>query len=318
MNFKKIFNPFQNTVSNQALTIVQSEWPDPEELRDALLDVTPLSVHQIPEPFRDWIDDVAERMQCPPDFIAVAAIVVASSIIGTGCGIKPKEHDDWLVIPNLWGGLIGSPGMLKTPAVAEVMQLINQLEASAKNDYDTAIKIHLADVEIHKATRDAIKNALLTTRKQSIKSKSADTSLDTLALKEELLASEEPQKPIWKRYKTNDPTVEKLSELLKENPRGLLLHRDELMGLLANWEKEGRDSDRAFFLEAWNGDGSMTIDRVTRGTIHVKNLCVSIFGNTQPAKISRYLYNAIRGKDNDGLLQRFNYSFILMNQQNGN
>lgn len=305
MNFKKIFNPFQHAASNQTVTTTPDEWPEPEELRDVLLEVHPLATHNIPEPYRDWVLDVAERMQCPPDFIAVAAIVAAGSIIGTGCGIKPKEHDDWLVIPNLWGGLIGRPGMLKTPAVAEVMQLINQLETSAKEAYDTAMKNYLADLEIHKATKDAIKNALLTTRKQSIKSKSANTLLDTLALKEALLASDEPQKPVWKRYKTNDPTVEKLGDLLRENLRGVLLHRDELMGLFANWEKEGRESDRAFFLEAWNGDGSMTIDRITRGTIHVNNLCVSIFGNTQPAKISKYLYNAIRGNDNDGLLQRF-------------
>ena len=84
-----------------------------------------------------------------------------------------------------------------------------------------------------------------------------------------------------------------------------MLYRDELIGLLSSWEKEGHEGDRAFFLEAWNGYGSLTTDRISRGTVHTENLCISIFGNTQPAKLSRYLYNAIRGIDNDGLLQRF-------------
>src|SRR3990167_8727137 len=70
-------------------------------------------------------------------------------------------------------------------------------------------------------------------------------------------------------------------------------------------KKEGGGGVRAFFLEAWNGDGSLTSDRISRGTVHTENLCISIFGNTQPAKLSRYLYHAIRGTDNDGLLQRF-------------
>ena len=47
----------------------------------------------------------------------------------------------------------------------------------------------------------------------------------------------------------NDPTVEKLRELLKDNPRGLLLIRDELSGLLRSFDKQGREGDREFYLE---------------------------------------------------------------------
>ena len=302
MRISNILNVFQSSITNANIS---QEWPEPEPLRNTLLDVTPLPICNIPEPYRDWIADVAERMQCPPDFIAVAAIVATAAIIGTGCGIKPKQKDDWLVIPNLWGGIVGRPGMLKTPAVSEVMQLIKQLETEAKKSYDAAMTSYQADLELYKADREAIKTAMLTARKQALKSKSNNDALEALSLKEHLQQSNEPQKPIWKRYKTNDATIEKLSELLTDNPRGLLLYRDELVGLLSSWDKEGREGDRAFFLEAWNGDGSLTTDRIGRGTVHVENLCLSIFGNTQPAKLSRYLYHAIRGADNDGLLQRF-------------
>ena len=37
-------------------------------------------------------------------------------------------------------------------------------------------------------------------------------------------------KPIQKRYKTEDGTVEKIGEILLENPQGILIHRDELVG----------------------------------------------------------------------------------------
>ncbi|WP_246744232.1 DUF3987 domain-containing protein, partial [Bartonella grahamii] len=40
------------------------------------------------------------------------------------------------------------------------------------------------------------------------------------------------------RFIVNDVTVEKLGELLKENPRGLLMVRDELAGFLANMERK--------------------------------------------------------------------------------
>lgn len=113
MRMRKILNVFQSGATNPALLTHDDDWPEPERLRNTLLEVTPLAMCNIPEPYRDWIEDVAERMQCPPDFIAIAAIVATGAIIGTGCGVKPKQKDNWLVIPNLWGGIVGRPGMLK-------------------------------------------------------------------------------------------------------------------------------------------------------------------------------------------------------------
>jgi hypothetical protein len=49
----------------------------------------------------------------------------------------------------------------------------------------------------------------------------------------------------------NDSSVEKLGEILNENPNGLLLVRDELAGFLAKIESEEFQSDRAFYLEAY-------------------------------------------------------------------
>jgi hypothetical protein len=46
-------------------------------------------------------------------------------------------------------------------------------------------------------------------------------------------------------------TVEKLGELLRDNQAGMFVLRDELVGLIATWEHEGREGDRQFFLEAW-------------------------------------------------------------------
>lgn len=279
------------------------EWRDPEPIQHSLAPVIALPDDNLPGAYRDWIKAVAYRMQCPIDFIAVAALVVTSSIIGASCGIRPKQKDDWVVIPNLWGGIVGRPGMLKTPAVAEVMQIISQLESDAKRAFDTKMADYQAELEEYKAHKEALKSAMLNAKKQALKNK--PTSYDSLSLKNQFAQLPEPQKPIWKRYKTNDATIEKLSELLAENPRGLLIYRDEFFGLLSSWEQEGRECDRAFFLEAWNGYGSQTSDRIGRGTVHTENMCVSIFGNTQPAKLMSYLHRAIRGTDNDGLFQRF-------------
>ena len=101
-----------------------------------------------------------------------------------------------------------------------------------------------------------------------------------------------------------DATVEKLGELLNENPRGLLLIRDELAGFLAHLESEQYQSDRAFYLEAFNGDGRFTYDRIGRGTVHIGNCTVSMIGGVQPTRIAPLVRAAIRGTNNDGLIER--------------
>ena len=51
-------------------------------------------------------------MQAPLDFVAAAALVVTGAVVGAGMRHKAQDEDDWLVIPNLWGGIVGRPSML--------------------------------------------------------------------------------------------------------------------------------------------------------------------------------------------------------------
>jgi hypothetical protein len=243
-------------------------------------------------------------MQCPVDFIAISLLTVTASIIGAGCGIKPKQEDDWLVIPNLWGCLIGSPGAMKSPAASVAIDLIQKLEDQARNSYLEELQAYENELEIYKIQREATKSEISKAHKKNLLREHNSKFGNIDHLKESFQHLQEPEKPKRTRFKSNDATVEKLSEILSENPRGLLLVRDELMGLLTAWDKIGREGDRAFFLEAWNGKGSHTTDRIGRGTVDTKNMCVSILGTTQPDKLMRYLYGALNG-NNDGLVQRF-------------
>lgn len=115
-----------------------------------------------------------------------------------------------------------------------------------------------------------------------------------------------PPEPILKRYKSEDATTEKIGEILVQNPNGILIHRDELTGWLKSLDKDGREGDRAFYLEAWNGSGSFTVDRIKRGTLHIPALCLSVMGGIQPGPLSSYVYQTCKGgAGDDGLLQRF-------------
>ena len=95
-----------------------------------------------------------------------------------------------------------------------------------------------------------------------------------------------------------------MTVLQNQNPRGILTFRDELTGLLVQWDREDGADERAYFLEGWNGNGTYTDYKITRGLTDAKSICISLLGGIQPDKLKRYLYQAMQG-NNDGLMQRF-------------
>jgi hypothetical protein len=279
------------------------EWEDPAPLPEGLPPVAALDPAMLPEPLRGWIMDVSERMQIPPDFAAAGAVVVAGSLIGRKIAIHPKRHDDWLVVPNLWGAVVGRPSLMKSPALTEVMKPLARLIAEAYEAYQDAMLAYETDIMVAEATKAAFKDELKKAAREAAKSGNR-SKLDEIARRGQ--DAEGPEEPVLRRYKTEDATVEKISEILLENPRGILVHRDELSGWLRNLDKQGREGDRAFYLESWNGTGSFDVDRIGRGSLHVPALCLSILGSIQPGPLSTYVYQATQGeKGDDGLLQRF-------------
>jgi hypothetical protein len=135
--------------------------------------------------------------------------------------------------------------------------------------------------------------------------KEGDEDLEKAVRALQELRDQESKAPAVPRFKSNDSTIEKLGEILRDNPRGLLIFRDELTGLVASWEREGREGDCSFFLEAFNGDQAFDTDRINRGHIHIPNLCLSIIGGFQPDKLTAYLEMATGELENDGMLSRF-------------
>lgn len=291
--------PSGSSVSTHPPTFEASsreEWPDPIPLPDELPPVPSFDLDLLPTPFRPWIEDTVDRMQCPPDYPAVGAMVVCAGLVGCRAAIRPKRWDDWQIVPNLWGALVGRPGVQKTPALREPLRILETLEREAGQEY--AAKV--ADAEIH----EAIAREHKARRKKAITAalrKGQDP--DTIAAS--LPEQDEVQTPIRQRFLTNDATVEKLGELLRDNPNGLVVVRDELVGFLRGLDKEGHEGARAFYLEAWNGTGPFVYDRIGRGTVEIPRAIVSLLGCIQPGPLRSYLWSSTRNAGDDGLMQRF-------------
>jgi hypothetical protein len=239
-------------------------------------------------------------MQVPLDFPTGACIVVMSSIIGTRISICPKKKDPWQVVPNLWGGLIQKPSQLKSPPVKEVLLPMKILETEAfkifeEDNFQYGKEFRVFEMKI-KVCEERMKSALK-------KNKSTDFSSAQNELDE--LESNPPKEPILRRYQTQDTTIEKLQDMLSENPQGIFIFRDELNGFLMKMKKDGHDEDEDFHIEGWAGDGSYTLDRIGRGTVRSELICESIFGTIQPTRIIPHIRQTKSDTKNSGFIQRF-------------
>lgn len=269
----------------------------PEPLPSPLPSVPAFSAAWLPASVRDWCVDTADGLQVPLDFTAVPAMVALAGAIGRRVGVAMKQHDRWHELPMLWGCVIGRPSSGKSPALTPARRMLERLAGEERKAYDVAMREHSGRELIAEANRANAKKAIQAALKKG------DTSAAESAADAALFDEEPPSEP---RIVVNDATVEKLGELLNANPRGLVQFRDELAGWLANLDREGRESDRAFWLECWNGTGAFTVDRIGRGTIRIEACAVSILGGMQPGKLAEYVRGAIRGGfSDDGLIQRF-------------
>ncbi|MDY6830985.1 MAG: YfjI family protein, partial [Thermodesulfobacteriota bacterium] len=269
---------------------------EPEPLPDELLPVAAFDFDLLPDALRPWAADICDRMQCPPDFVGAGIMAALAGVIGRKVAIRPQARTDWAVVCNVWALIVGRPGVLKSPALEQALAHVKRLAAIAADQHQEAEAAFQIESQAAKLKKEAAEKSA----RQTL-AKNPDADLKTV------LAVDEVAAPQLKRYIANDTSPASLGELLRQNPNGLLVFRDEVVSLLKSLDREGQEEGRGFYLTAWNGDSPYTFDRIGRGlNLHIPAVCLSVLGGTQPGRLSEYIRQAVKGgAADDGLIQRF-------------
>lgn len=269
-------------------------WAEPEDLPD-IPPAPPLPADPVPSKFDTWVRDISRCANTPLDYPVSAAWVAAGAAIGRRIGLIVCPSDSFIVVPNLFGAVVGDPSQRKSTPLGAVFKPLQTLETEASIDHE--------DKEVDRVAIEAHLKSLKTKLGKS-RAKGELSSEDREGYKEAQGDLKEANRQV--RYLGTDPTVPKLGEMLVDNPSGVLLYRDELAGFFASLGEANREQDRAFYLTAWNGDKPYTFDRIIRGTKRIKHACVSVFGSIQPGVLHSVVRGAqLGGESNDGMLQRF-------------
>jgi hypothetical protein len=135
------------------------QWAAPKDIPTKLAKVADFSIEFLPPSIGPWVGNISERLQCPPDYVAVTALTALGALIGRRVGIKPQRKTDWLEVPNVWGCFVGKPGMLKSPAMMEALKPLHRLDAEAAKAHAAALVDHqatLAEFKLHKSVKESV------------------------------------------------------------------------------------------------------------------------------------------------------------------
>jgi hypothetical protein len=239
----------------------------PRAAAHEVMDYRPFPVNALPPQFRQFVEDGAAETGCDPSYIALPAFAALGSAIGNTRRLKIRHS--WSVPPIIWSVSVGESGNQKTTGYQLALKPIHQRQKQALERYEAEFAQY--EKQLEQWEREKNSGRRLPPHRQ-----------------------ERPTPPIAERILVGDTTVEALAPLLKGNPRGLLIARDELRGWLGSFDRYAGNtkgkSDEAHWLSMYNG-GTILVDRKTAkdGPIHVPCAAVCVTGGIQPGTLRRAL-----------------------------
>jgi hypothetical protein len=243
-------------------------------------DAPPFPTDVLPKPMARLVKEAAAAIGCEPDAIGLSALVACGAAIGNSRVVRPKSN--WSESATIYAAVIADSGEKKTAAIAASTAVVQKLEHKLGREHEKALDDYATEQRQYEVDRkDAAKHGLA--------------------------APPPPRAPKAARVHINDTTVEALIPILKENPRGVLLERDELVGwvkAMDQYKAGGKGSERQFWLSAWS-NRPVSVDRKgEQGTTSVLKPFVGVVGSIQPDVLEELAENR-----EDGMLERFLFAY---------
>jgi len=229
----------------------------------------PFPVVVFPEPVRTFIDAGAKAIGCDPAMIALPVLAVCAAAIGTTRAVRLKQS--WFEPPIAWCVIVAPSGSLKSPAQDYATRALRDVQTRRVREYRAALKEFRAAMAKYDSDLSAWK-------------RDKQQGAQPIA----------PDPPVFIRHVVSDTTIEALAPILLQNPRGLLLCRDELSGWVGSFNQYKKSgSDTASWLELHRA-GALIVDRKTGDfrMIYVPHAAVCICGTIQPGTLRRVLVPA--------------------------
>lgn len=241
-------------------------------------------IEALPACLQRFCREIARSMACPVDFPAVTILALAGAAIGNTRALEIKRG--WTEGARMYIAIVSPPGSAKSPAVDAVCSPVFRRQTVVSQEWANRREIWQSQKDVYEGAK----------KRKDMPQAAMPTSPGAMP----------PETHLY----TTDATTEVLSPILQNNPRGLILIRDEVTGWVAamNQYKAGKGSDRQFWLSAWSGAASKTDRKGTleTGSVRVANPFVNVVGGIQPDMLETLCDEQAR---EDGFIHRILFSY---------
>lgn len=205
-----------------------------------------------PKAIRDIIEALEEYENYNVDFTSASFLTVFAAAMGNTWSVRFMTG--WVSRPIIYMVLVGSPSCGKTPPLQQAVAPLLKLDG----EYDM---IYCKEMETYR-------------RWERMSAKQ----------REKHSLPEEMKMPQRKCHVVVDSTVEALIGALRDNPRGVLIYKDEIDSLLSNFNRYN-SSDEGYFLSLFSGTPFKYSRKSNNEHIFLANPYCSIIGTTQPGRL---------------------------------
>ncbi|MBY0528022.1 MAG: DUF3987 domain-containing protein [Gemmataceae bacterium] len=216
----------------------------------------PFPVNALPVAVRQFVQSVAAALPCPVDLVAVAALGAISPAIGNTRHLQIKAG--WIEGPQLWLAIVCDSGPKKSPALAAATQPLHDAQQRHWTEYQNACAAEPGQAAGPQDSQE----------KTSRGARRSDAA-----------------RPVLRQVLTSDTTRGGLLDLLEENPRGMALITDELVG----WAGGIKRDDVPFWLSVWSGTKILANRARRTGQPHVylPRPMISVMGCLPPSALKQ-------------------------------
>lgn len=225
----------------------------------------PFPTDALPYALESFVTATSESVGCDPTMIVLPLLSALGAAIGTSRVVQLKPG--WREPSIVWSAVVADSGTGKSPAQRVALQPVKCREAKAFKERREEGKRWRAAMLEHEV---ALRNW---------KAKKTDRGAPP----------DPPEQKLVQRFLVGDVTIEALAPVLQGSPRGVLVARDELAGLIRGFDRySGGAGEAAQWLELWNG-GTLQVDRKTSDPILISRAAVSVTGAVQIDALRRAL-----------------------------